>query len=205
MYREVEKPFRQNISDEILIIVNRLIKDPKPGRMFDLSGEPTRDELQFLVNNYNEEVSLTHFTFLKSWVLTEGKKGGREAFRPDVDDVGLVDVLAHNHPNLPEVLTTRPSSQDVLNVIPEWKEIVFDIRGMILYSGPRFHPITGLPWKMEDRDKLTQNDLYFLIRQAEKISTDPEPVIVAKMKPDIVFKTWKEVPRKNPLSNFKLS
>jgi hypothetical protein len=193
--RELNRTLPQSISKEFSYIINELATIQEPGKIFDLEIEPTKIELLCLIDSCKtREISLTHFSKLNYWMLCLGTEN--EPYKPDVDDDELVDIYAHYHPKF-----LRPSFMDVINVNPKWKEIVFSRVGMLSFSGPKFHPKTGLPWKKEDRGKLTQFDLAYLITMNKADDFDAE--IVAKMKPNIIFRTWREIPEKNPFTNFK--
>jgi hypothetical protein len=187
----------RSISPEFAKIVNQLNQDSMPGRMFDLEQEPTRCELRHLIDiNYAKEISITHCPRLDCWILTEGKENEVEI--PRVDDQSLISIFVHLHPK--PSLRTTPSAIDIINANPRWKQFVFDNNGILQYSSPKFHPLTGLFWKGRDKEAITIDDLMGIRSKCQNFSEEMK--FVEKMSPDLKFKAWHEVSTEKPFSNF---
>jgi len=192
---ELETPSQQNISDEFLNIIDQIRETQKPGRMFDLTKEPTKDELKFLTDNYGREIGLVYLIQLRSWVMIEGTKNEVNMPR-EIDE--LVAVNAHYHPS-----EKLPSIIDVFNINPRGKNFMFTPSDLTYFSGFKIHPITGLPWKQQDREEITLEDVAYIDIIISRRYESKEK-FMHEMGVTIVRKPWQELPN-NPFSGFKLA
>lgn len=192
---------QQDISKEFLKIADQLRKTQKPDRMFYLTREPTRDELKFLIDNLRSEIGLVHLIQPESWVMIEGTRGEVRMLRKSDE---LIDISAHYHPSRRNASTHLPSVLDVLNINPKGKNFVFNRDGLTYFSGFEIHPITGLPWRQQDREKIGLIQLLYVENSSSKQYVSREQFL-DKMGVKIVRKTWRELPNEKPLSNFSMA
>lgn len=206
---ELTKSPQQNISKEFLEVFNQLSQGSrKPDRIFNLTKEPSRDELRFIVNNHRLEIGLVRFGKNKSWKLITGT--WKVSIPAEIADES--DILAHTHTHV-EGMAELPSPDDVFDRSSGIREFIVHINGVTYSNGIKKHPITGEEWKPKDLER----DVYpfywdFVRRQAYRLNHDTEDHrtyhqayredVLEKMGVVIVEKTWQELPDKNPLSQF---
>jgi hypothetical protein len=195
---------RQDISDRFLKIVKQLRETQKPGRIFNLSRDPNKDELIFLIHSYEKEVGLVRFNQTKEWKIIEGINSHRVQIPIKIDMKS--DISTHSHPLAVAGLRTLPSPDDIININPEAKNIIFDGNGLTFYSGIKRHPKTGLPWIPQSVKELKQSLEVRYVETKEYFAfLDPDGAEKAykRMGIEIIRKSWKELPN-NPLSGFSL-
>jgi hypothetical protein len=205
-HRELEIPFQQNISDKFFDVVSELHKTQEPGRIFDLTREPTKDELKFLVSNYGNEVGLVRLNLSgkQHWKLIEGDYH-HVAIPKEIDE--LSDISVHSHPTEINDLTL-PSLGDLLHCNLNGKKFIFNINELMYYSEIEKHPITGLAWKPQDVNELRRLYKYYFEVEAgdHKININHyrlEEKFLNTMEVKITRKPWKHLPN-NPFSGFKI-
>lgn len=206
-HQELEIPFQQNISDRFLIVVNQLRKTQEPGRIFDLTREPTKDEMKFLTNNYGNEIGLSRLNKDKTWKIIEGQDEREVKILPEIERIS--DIIAYYHPARKNLSAILPSLEDVYCVSSKVKNFIISNEGMIYYSEIIKHPKTELPWKPSIYTGLLQlKELFRSLAYQEKDKSEFDmnkfaETFLGKMGVKIIRKRWKELPN-NPFSGFKI-
>jgi len=190
---------------EFLKVLNQIKEEPDPNGIFQLLSEPTKEELQFLPSNYSNEIGLVKIPN-ENWLLVDGKYD--HVSIPE-DLVNTAEILAHYHP-----FSNIPSAGDAFDVsVLNKKEFIICADGVIYFTGIKYHPFTGAPWKPEDRDSVVELEVQFEHNIINDVLNPPatqrrtfekiyQEDFLEKMGVSVVKKTWKELPEKNPLSSF---
>jgi len=201
MYPELEIPFQQNISEEFLTIVNQLRESEEPGRVFELSREPTKDELKFLTAYYKKEIALVRLRQKKDWKMIEGTYDSVTV--PTIIDE-TSDISTHYHPLGVTLLTDAalPSLEDVIDITPNAENFIITSEGLTYFSEIKKHPITGSPWKPLTLEALVY--VYKLFRNSDPNidgNKSTESSFLNSMGITVVQKPWQRLPN-NPFSGF---
>jgi|WetSurMetagenome_2_1015567.scaffolds.fasta_scaffold06955_2 hypothetical protein len=203
MYSELYKPFQQHISDRFLKVLNQLRKNEEPKRTFELSNEPTRDELKFLTDNYGNEISLSRID-RKKWILLEGTYDKVDV-KQEIEDIS--DISAHYHAKR-DGLPNLPSLADIFYINKRGKNFILNHEGITYFSEVKKHPLTGLPWKPSPYlGEVQLIELFNLLAHEERKKPEYDAykfaeIFLGKMGVEIIIKPWKKLPSGNPLSGF---
>jgi hypothetical protein len=206
MYRnELEIPFQQNISERFLRCVNELINTERPGRIFHLTREPTKDELKFLTNNYSNEISLNRLRQNGAWMLTEGDYESVRVLK-EIDERSDISVHYHSKENGRPVL---PSLEDIVLAIPHGNNFIISHKGITYFSEIKNHPIAVFPgtlFKLIEVEELKQLFRTFVGKKhdGQEFNVDKcAEEFLKKMGVRIIRKPWNMLPN-NPFSGFKI-
>lgn len=191
------------------------IKDPSlpPGCSYTLDKEPTKDNLQFCVENTELEIGVSHLA--RVWILVKGTP----VIIPFPELIEKNSgILAHTHPKNHDYsggLPYLPSSGDVILGNPQKsrkKEFIIHADGITYYTGINKDPVSGADLIPKDAKEAERIFRSFFRYSKEFLTHDKNGKIIFDLTYKelvldllgviVINKEWQELTNKNPLSNF---
>jgi hypothetical protein len=192
----------KNISRGFISVIERLNSSPKIKRVFNIATEPSKDELQLLMDRCDKEVGINRMPKVNQWLLIEGEDNA-----VDVSDRVdfLSDISTHSHPDEPFAL---PSPGDLFTINPRGKNLIVGCEGLTGFTKIQKDPLFGLPWK--PRSVVEIEAMFYLAFPTQittKISEIEDEIMkkfYRKTGVKIVTLPWNKLPD-YPLSAFPLN